>query len=77
MATSVASSTRRCAAPGSWPVMSSQTCSVKLIEPTSSPHKSRPRTTIVSALDAEIAELRCACEPIFITIPSTPSIVFA
>ena len=31
----------------------------------SSAHKSRPRTRIVSSFEDEIAELRCACGPIF------------
>src|SRR6185436_5565886 len=41
-----------------------------------SPHRSRPRTTMVSALDAEIAELRSACEPIFIANPSRHPRIF-
>jgi len=70
IATSVASSTRRWAAPGICPVISSHTWSVKVMVPTSSLQRSCPRTTIVSALDAEIAVLRCACEPIFMDYPS-------
>ena len=60
IATSVASSTRRCAADGMAPVTRSQKCSVKLIAPTSSRVRSRPRTTMVSAFEVEIAELRSA-----------------
>ena len=32
----------------------------------SSPHKSRPRTRMVSSFEDEIAELRWVCGPIFI-----------
>src|ERR687896_319684 len=36
----------------------------------SSPHRSRPRTRIVSSLEDEIADERCAWEPIFTGLTS-------
>src|SRR5437879_2389683 len=70
IATSVASRTRRCAAEGSAAVSSSQKCSEKLSVPISSRARSRPRTRIVSAFAALIAELRRSCRPIFTAPPS-------
>ncbi len=58
IATSVASSIRNWAGDGSVPVSSSQKCSVKPMVPTNSPARSRPRTTMVAALEVEIPELR-------------------
>ena len=58
IATSVASSTRRCAGVGNAPVISSQMWSVNPIAPISSRARSRPRTTMVCSFEVEIAELR-------------------
>jgi hypothetical protein len=69
IATSVASSTRCCIAEGNTPVSSSQKCSVKPMRPMSAPARSWPRTTMVSWLEVEIAELRWSCRPIFKLAP--------
>jgi hypothetical protein len=68
IATSVASSTRSWGAEGSEPVRSSQKCSLKPIRPTRSAARSRPRTTMVSALEVEMPDVRWSCRPIF-TVP--------
>src|SRR5690606_3279315 len=47
------------------PRTSSQTWSVNVMRPSSSAHKSRPRTRMVRSSEEEIAEARCCCEPIF------------
>jgi hypothetical protein len=58
IATSVASSTRRCAGDGTSPLSRNQTYSVKPTCPMSSWHRSLPRTTMVSAVDVDSDEFR-------------------
>ena len=70
IATSAASRIRRCAGVGSLPVTRSQAWSVNVMWPMSSWQRSNPRTTIVSAFDAEMADCFAAWEPIF--IPDSP-----
>src|SRR5215212_6781566 len=65
IATRQASSTRACAALAASPVTRSQKYCVNESEPIRSRHRSRPRTTIVSALAVLIALARSFVGPIF------------